>query len=158
MVDGFTNDGNGGVTLMVVRSRSGANVEPVSACWGTSAASFLAGLGDVSQFETGALSGGSCEGCWSELRECPRRNGKQFEQRLLAFSQEQFLQLPLALHRQRMGGMLRESSQLANSLHFPSNPPSGLRVERGGKTWAKYARADTVPTHYAYESPAGRPV
>ena len=32
MVDGFTNEGNGGVTLMVPRSRSGANVEPVSAC------------------------------------------------------------------------------------------------------------------------------
>ena len=32
MVDGFTNEGDGGVTLMVARSRSGANIEPISAC------------------------------------------------------------------------------------------------------------------------------
>ena len=42
-----------------------------------------------------------------ELEQWPRRSGKQFKHSLLAFLHEQFLQLPLVLHRQQTGGILQ---------------------------------------------------
>ena len=40
-----------------------------------------------------------------ELAQCPRRDGKQFEQLFFDFLHEQFLHWPLALHRQQTGIM-----------------------------------------------------
>ena len=51
-----------------------------------------------------------------ELTQWPRRYGKQFKQLLFAFLHEQFLQLPLPLHRQHTGGIW---SYVVSAGYFP---------------------------------------
>ena len=64
--------------------------------------------GKVGHVTTWSATG--CVGCSTEFTQWPRRSGRQFEHFWFAFLHEQFLQLPLALHRQQTGSILQSSS------------------------------------------------
>ena len=64
--------------------------------------------GQVGHVTTRPATG--CVGCSTEFTQWPRRSGRQFKHFWFAFLHEQFLQLPLALHRQQTGGILQSSS------------------------------------------------
>ncbi len=101
------------------------------------------------------------DSCDSEFAQQPRRCGRQFKHVLFALLQEQFLQLPLALHRQQTGGILQYSPEQANVTYYFMNVyvrfigplvASSLRSERYslGPSAFYYAEIslDKLPNYY----------
>ena len=109
MVEAFTVAGSRGVTLMA--AESGVKLDSISACRGPPVASGRAMLGSslvvVRRSDNWVVSWVWLD-TFSVFVQWPRRHGRQLEQLLFAFLQEQFLQLPLALHRQQTGGILQK--------------------------------------------------